>query len=102
MDYIRQNFASPGIDQNLIGSTFTETYLRKLSHGIVFTEQLAATPAWNNTNASSATGSASLTIPARKRLSLNLGVLDTFLNDPPPGFKKNSLQFTTGLSYALK
>jgi hypothetical protein len=101
-DYIRQNFAPPGIDQSLVGSTFTETYMRKFAHGMIFNEQLAATPAWNNTNAYSATGSASLAIPARKRLSLNLGVLDTFLNDPPPGFKKNSLQFTTGLNYALK
>ena len=42
------------------------------------------------------------TISARKRLSLNLGVLDTFWNDLPLGFQKNSLQFITGLGYALK
>jgi len=37
-----------------------------------------------------------------KRLSLALGSLDTFLNNPPPGFKKNSFQFTASLTYALK
>jgi hypothetical protein len=31
-----------------------------------------------------------------------IGSLDTFLNDPPPGFRKNSFQFTAGLTYALK
>jgi hypothetical protein len=29
-------------------------------------------------------------------------VIDTFLNDPPPTFKKNSFQLTTGLTYAIK
>jgi hypothetical protein len=36
-----------------------------------------------------------------KRLSLAVSTLDTFLNNPPPGFKKNSFQFTTGLTYTL-
>ncbi len=40
-------------------------------------------------------------MPMYKRLSLNLGALDMFLNDPPPGFKKNSFQFTMGLAYTL-
>jgi hypothetical protein len=35
-------------------------------------------------------------------LSVALAALDTFLNDPPPPFKKNSFQFTAGLTYALK
>jgi hypothetical protein len=36
-----------------------------------------------------------------KRISLNVSALDTFLNDPPSSFKKNSFQFTTGLTYSL-
>jgi hypothetical protein len=41
-------------------------------------------------------------MPVYKRLSLALSVLDTFLNDPPPGFKKNSFQFTAGASYSFR
>ena len=40
-------------------------------------------------------------MPVYKRLSFTVGTIDTFLNDPPPGFKKNSFQFTTGVTYAL-
>src|SRR5665213_1920145 len=36
-----------------------------------------------------------------KRFSLTTGILDSFLNDPPGGFKRNSFQFTTGLTYVL-
>jgi hypothetical protein len=27
---------------------------------------------------------------------------DAFLNDPPPGFQKNSFQLTLGLTYSLR
>jgi hypothetical protein len=100
--YIHQSFADAGVNQSLIGSTFAEIYTRKLAHGILFNEQIAATPAWNNTNAYSATGTAGLIFPVYKRFSLAITTLDTFLNDPPPGFKKNSFQFTTGLTYTLR
>lgn len=101
MSYVKQQFQISTKDQNLVGSTFAEEYKRTLRHGILFSQQLAATPAWNNTKAYSAAGGAALTTPVFKRLSLALSALDTFLNDPPPGFKKNSFQFTTGLTYTL-
>jgi hypothetical protein len=102
VNYIRQQFETAANNQNLVGSTFAEGYQRTLAHGILFTEQLSATPAWNNTRAYTASGGAGLTMPMFKRLSLSLSALDMFLNDPPPGFKKNSFQFTTGVSYTLK
>jgi hypothetical protein len=102
MNYIRQEFAVSSLNQNLIGSTFGEDYMRKLVHGIVFTEAGSYTPAWNNTNAYSATAQAGLTFPVYKGFGFSVGALDTFLNNPPPGFKKNSVQFTTALSYAIK
>jgi len=102
IDYIRQTFALSSSNQSLVGSTFGEIYTRKFAHGIVFNEQISATPAWNNTAAYSATGTAGLALPIHKRFSLAMTSLDTFLNDPPPGFKKNSFQFTTGLTYALR
>ncbi len=102
MNYIRQSFQVSAQNQNLIGSTFGENYSRKLSHGILFVEALSFTPAWNNTSAYSAIGSAALTIPAYKRLNFTVGTVDTFLNNPPPGFKKFSFQFTTGATYVLR
>lgn len=102
MSYIHQGFTDSASNQSLVGSTFGEIYNRKFQHGILLNEQFNFTPAWNNTSAYFATGSAALTFPVHKRLSLALGALDSFLNDPPPGFRKNSFQFTAGLTYALK
>ena len=101
MSYIDQSF-SAGASQSLVGSTFAEIYTRKFQHGILLNEQIAFTPAWNNSRAYFGTGGVSLALPVHKRLSVALGALDTFLNDPPPSFKKNSFQFTAGLTYALK
>jgi hypothetical protein len=71
-------------------------------HGIVLNEQAGITPAWNNTSAYSAFASAGLTFPVYHRFGLTLGALDNFLNDPPPGFKKNSFQFTAGATYSFQ
>jgi Protein of unknown function, DUF481 len=99
--YIRQSFQQSKNNQSLIGATVAQSYYRKFSHGILFVEQLAFTPAFNNTNGYSAFGNAGLTIPFYKQLNFSTGIVDNFLNDPPPGFKKNSFQFTTGVTYTL-
>jgi hypothetical protein len=100
--YIRQGFVSPATDEKLIGSTFEEDYQRGLFHGIKFTEQLIAVPAWNNTDAVSAVGNALLTMPVYKRMNLSLGATDNYLHNPPIGFKKNSFQATMGVTYSLR
>lgn len=100
MSYISQRF-NGSKSQNLIGSVFNETYHRNLPAGIKFDEHITLVPAWNNTNAYSANAGAGVTVGLYKRVSLNVSALDTFLNDPPPNFKKNSLQFTTGVTYSL-
>ncbi len=100
MAYISQRF-NGSKNQNLIGSVFNETYHRNLPAGIKFDEHLTLVPAWNNTNAYSANAGAGITMALYKRISLNVSTLDTFLNDPPPSFKKNSFQFTTGVTYSL-
>ena len=102
ISYIHQGFDVSASNESLIGSTFAEIYTRKFQHRILLNEQISATPAWNDTSAYFATGSVSLTLPVHKRLSMALTSADTFLNDPPPGFRKNSFQFTAGLTYALK
>jgi hypothetical protein len=99
--YIRQSFQQGKGDQNLIGATIAQSYNRRFAHGILFVEQIAFTPAFNNSNAYSGVGNAGLTLPFYKRLNFSIGTIDTFLNNPPPGFKKNSFQFTTGVTYTL-
>ena len=99
--YVRQSFAVSTSNQNLIASTFSEAYVRKLKR-VTFNETLSITPAWNNTKAYSALANAGLLFPVYKRFSLSLSTIDTYLNDPPPGFKQNSFQFITAISYQLR
>ena len=102
VNYARQSFQLPANNQNLIGSVFSENLNHKFGRGILFLEGISVTPAWNNTNAWAAAGNASINVPVYKRLTFTTGLLDTFLNNPPPGFKKNSFQLTTGLTYSLR
>lgn len=102
IDYIDRRFEISSLNQKLIGSIFGETYVRTFAHGILLNEQAGITPSWNDTSAYSAFASAGLTFPVYHRFGLTLGALDNFLNDPPPGFKKNSFQFTVGATYAFQ
>jgi hypothetical protein len=88
--------------KNLIGANFGDTYMLKLPHGLVFNEGAVITPAFNQTNAWSATGTAGLVFPVYKRIGFSLGALDDFLNDPAVGSKKNSFQFTVGVTYTFR
>ena len=108
VQYERQSFieATPGENQNLIASTFSANYLRKLPKGMLFNQQVAYIPAWNNLHAYSFNELDTFTIPAYKRLSLTIGTLDSYINNPPAGSlpptKRNSFQFTAGVTYAFK
>jgi hypothetical protein len=107
IQYERQDFidALPGENQNLIGSTFSANYLRHLPKGMLFNQQVAYIPAWNNLHAYSFTELDTFSIPAYKRLSLTFGTLDSYLNNPAtalPAVKRNSFQFTAGVTYAFK
>jgi hypothetical protein len=87
---------------NIIGSTIFEGYRRNLPRKLLFTETANILPAFNNTNAYSANVTASLSIPVFKRLSASISTTDNFLNDPAPGYQKNSYQFVTGVTYLLR
>jgi hypothetical protein len=100
--YERQNFQPPTPNKDLVGSSFTELYHRNLPAKMIFTESGTFIPAWNDFNAYSAIFEAGLQMPTYKRLSLNLNLLDNYLNNPAAGFKNNSLQFVTGILYTLK
>jgi uncharacterized protein DUF481 len=101
IDYEKQQFFLSSQNQNLLNSVFAELYTVKFAHGIALNQQLSANPAWTNTRAYSVYGSIGITFPLYKRFGFTTNAIDSFLNDPPPGFKKNSIQFTTGLTYTL-
>jgi uncharacterized protein DUF481 len=102
IDYISQRFQDSSFNKNLIGSIFGESYFERFAYGILFNEQASVTPAWNDSSAYSAFASASLTFPVYHRFGLTVGALDSYLNDPPPTFKKNSFQFTLGATYSFQ
>ncbi|WP_244501935.1 DUF481 domain-containing protein [Terriglobus roseus] len=100
--YEKQQLFDRSLDQNLIGSTFSESYRRSLPLRMTFTEQASVLPAYNNFHAFSASGTSSLVAPLFHRLSMNVTTTDSFINNPSPGYQKNSFTFTTGLTYSLR
>lgn len=101
LDYQKQSFFVSTNNQNLIGATLGETYNRKLLKGIALNESANILPAFNNANAYSGNGMVGLTLPVYKRLAVSTSVTDNFLNQPQPGYNKNSFQFVTGVTYTL-
>jgi hypothetical protein len=101
-DYIDQRFEVASLNKRLFGSIFGESYNRTFAHGILLNEQAGFVPAWNEMSAYTAFASAALTFPVYHRFGLTVGALDNFINEPPPGFKKNSFQFTLGATYAFQ
>jgi hypothetical protein len=107
VQYERQSFidSTSASTPNLIGSTFAATYTRKLTKGILFNQQLAYIPAWNMTHDYSFNEVDSLVLPVYKRLGVQIGTVDSYLNDPAvttPPTKRNSFQFTTGVTYTFQ
>ena len=110
IQYERQQFlappgaltAKPSLD--LIGSTFAVNYMEKWKLA-TFSQELAYVPAYNTPSAYSAYETNVLSFPVYKNFSFSLGTLDSYLNNPPvsvPPTKRNSFQFTMGLTYAFK
>ena len=88
---------------NIIGSTFTETYLRNLPKKLVFNEFGSISPAWNQLNDYSAHANASLGFPIFKGLGFSLSGVDDYLNNAPAGSQPQlHTQFTTNLTYTIK
>jgi len=106
MQYEKQEFitGAAGTNQNLVGSTFSAAYGLHMKL-LTLTQSLSFIPAYNNSSAYSANETDTFAFPAYKNLSFSLGTMDSYLNDPPvslPPTKKNSFQFTMGLTYAIK
>jgi hypothetical protein len=106
IQYEKQQFISgtSSGNENLVGSTIAATYLLHLKL-VTYTQGLAFIPAFNQPHAYSANETNTLAFPAYKNFSFSMGTLDSYLNDPPssePPTKRNSFQFTMGITYALK
>lgn len=122
IDYIRQTFEPPANCANagltltcsaaqltaatkpsksLIGASLGETYTRSFKGGVAFHEGLTFIPSFNDSNAYTANAFANFAIPVHKRLMITVGGLDSYVNEPPSGFKKNSFEFVTQLSYKI-
>src|SRR5262249_7479695 len=91
---------------NLVGATIGEMWMEKLPKGLVFNETGKILPAFNTPagqpSAFSAEIIAGLLFPVYKNFGFTLTTQDDYLNNPPIGFKKNTFQFTAGLTYTLK
>jgi len=101
LTYVDQQFFAASSNQKLLGSIFSESYDRRFRNKIVLHEQISLDPAWTILRAYSANGNVSLSMPVMGRISFTVSTADQYLNDPSPGFRKNSYQFATGLTYTL-
>jgi len=109
IQYEKQQFISEAtavstIQPNLIGSTFSANYLLHLKL-LTYSQSVAYIPAYNEMRAYSTNETNTITFPAYKNLGFSIGTMDSYLNDPPasePPTKRNSFQFTMGLTYAIK
>jgi len=106
VQYEKEQFISGSSDtsQNLVGSTFAASYLLKMKL-LTYTQNLLFIPSYNTPRAYSTSETDTVAFPAYKNLGFSLGTTDSYLNDPPassPPTKRNSFQFTMGLTYAIK
>jgi hypothetical protein len=106
IQYERQQFIGGTGDTtlNLIGSTFGFDYILH-TKPFTYTQGLAYIPAYNDTRAYSAVETNTVAFTAYKNFGFAIGTIDSYLNNPPetiPKTKRNSFQFTMGLTYALK
>lgn len=99
--YERQSFFVSALNENLVGSIFSEAFNRKFADGVLLTQKLAFNPAWNVLSAYSMNASLILAVPLYKHFSFSTTLADAFLNNPPPGFRKNSFQFITAVGYTF-
>lgn len=100
--YERQNFFISSNNTQLVGSILAENYRRNLPGKIVFTEFGNYIPSWNDTTAYSANLTGALALPLFKRFAASVSATDNYLNNPSPGYRKNSFLFVTGVAYSLK
>lgn len=99
VSYVSEQF-SGAPNEDLVGSIFAEQFNRKFKR-LTLAQHLTLLPAWNDTNAYSGSFNLLVSMPVYKRLNASTGFIDSYINNPPPTFRKNSVQLTVGLTYVL-
>ena len=109
IDYTRQQFSgniltvppTPPTTTNLVGVNIGDNYIRHLPKNIVFTEVASINAPFNSPSDYSSNIALGASFPVYKNFGFSVGLIDSYLNNPPAGFKGNSVQFNTGLTYAI-
>lgn len=86
---------------SFLASDFSESFRRRLRSAMTWTENIGVSPAVTQGNAYQAAANTSLVIPVYKLLSFNMTVADSYLGNPQPGFRHNSLQFSSGMQLSI-
>jgi hypothetical protein len=97
---VESGLGTPSV--NLIGADLNESWSRTFAHNVKFNEYITLTPTFNVVRAYSAVGNANFVFPVYKKLNFTLSSTDNYLGDPPEGFRRNSFQFTAGITYVVK
>jgi len=101
LHYEKQVFQAIGSNVNLIGITASEAYRRNLPRKVVFTQTASILPSINEDQDYSANLTAGFTLPIFKHLTATISGVDSYLNNPSPGYKTNSVQLITNVNYVL-
>lgn len=98
--WTREEFLA-GPSTSFVASNVSETMHRQLGR-IAWTENITAAPAYTNWNAFQASAATAWAMPVARALAVNIALLDSYLNNPQPGFQHNSFQFSTGVVWSVK
>ncbi|MGH9486784.1 MAG: DUF481 domain-containing protein [Terriglobales bacterium] len=99
LHWTRQEFLSAA-NESFLATSVTET-MRRLLGKVIWTQNVSVTPSITKGVAYQMSGMSNWALPVYRTLSLNFTILDDYLNNPQPGFLKNSLQYSTGLQFTL-
>jgi hypothetical protein len=97
---VESGLGTPSV--NVIGADLNESWFRSFAHNVKFNEYITLTPTFNVVRAYSAVGNVNFVFPVYKKLNFTLSSTDNYLGDPPEGFRRNSFQFTAGITYVVK
>ncbi|HEY7839795.1 MAG TPA: DUF481 domain-containing protein [Terriglobales bacterium] len=100
LHWTHQRFLSAAAP-SFLASSFSES-LRQSYGKLIWTQSVSLTPSYTNGLAYQMSGMSAWAVPLYHALSLNFTVIDSYLNNPQPGFMRNSLQVSTGLQYTLR
>ncbi|MGH9476944.1 MAG: DUF481 domain-containing protein, partial [Terriglobales bacterium] len=100
LHWTHQQFLSAAT-QSFLASSLSETMREELNR-VIWSQSLSVTPSITQGVAYQMAGMSAWALPVSRTLSLNFTVVDNYLNNPQPGFLKNSLQYSTGLQISLR